>query len=601
MRFMKGRLLLLFAVLFFLYTKGQSQNYSIIIKNGHVIDPKNKIDEIMDIAITDGKLSAIEKNIDPKNAAQVVDATGMYVVPGLIDIHTHVFWGVKKDHQYADGNLAIQPDGFTFRNGVTTIVDAGSSGWRTFPTFKAQTIDQSQTRVLAFLNIVGEGMRGGYEQDTTDMDPQISALVAKKYKKDIVGFKLAHYNGHSWLPTDRAVEAGRLAGGIPVMVDFGGSNPPLSIEELFMQHLRPGDIFTHCFAQLNSREFIVDPQTNQVKPFVWEARKRGIYFDVGYGGISFAFSQAIPAIKQGFYPNSISTDLHVGSMNGSMKDMLTTMSKFLAMGMDLKSVIDAGTWAPAREIKREELGNLSIGTDADIAILSIRKGRFGLFDYTGTKIMSDQKLECELTIRNGKIVYDLNGIADPIQPKTKTAIAEQINTSDPKWFANKGWLHGLSLKPHRSINDKEFAKQYQKNNVWWDEAFAFLKTHDLDSLPTGEYVIDPGNVIATVWEGTPKELKDINWEAHRKFNDLQYIIKGKVRMGLASITDPRSVVKLPYNDQTDIENFSVSGEKYYDAQPGTFFIFSPMDIHRPAIKLPRNDIIKKIVIKVRVP
>jgi dihydroorotase len=414
---MKRCLLFLFDVLFFFSVHAQSQAYSIVIKNGHVIDPKNKMDAVMDIAISDGKISAIEKNIDTKNAAQVVDATGMYVVPGLIDIHTHVFWGVKKDHQYADGNLAIQPDGFTFRNGVTTIVDAGSSGWRTFASFKAQTIDQSQTRVLAFLNIVGEGMRGSYEQDTTDMDPQLSADVAKKYKKDIVGFKLAHYSGHSWLPTDRAVTAGDLAGDIPVMVDFGGSNPPLSIEELFMQHLRPGDIFTHAFAQLNTRDFIVDLQSNQVKPFAWEARKRGINFDVGYGGISFTFSQAIPAIKQGFYPNSISTDLHAGSMNGSMKDMLTTMSKFLAMGMDLKSVINAATWAPAQEIKRQELGNLSIGAGADVAVLSIRKGKFGLFDYTSTRIQSDKKLECELTIRNGKIVYDLNGIAGFTQPK----------------------------------------------------------------------------------------------------------------------------------------------------------------------------------------
>lgn len=414
---MKGSLFLLFTVIFLFYTKGQSQQYSIVIKNGHVIDAKNKIDHIMDIAIRDGKIAAVEKKIDEKSAAQVIDASGMYVVPGLIDIHTHVFWGVKKDHQYADGNLAVQPDGFTFRNGVTTIVDAGSSGWRTFDIFKMQTIDQSQTRVLAFLNIVGAGMRGGYEQDTTDMNPQLSAEVALKYKKDIVGFKLAHYNGYSWLPTDKVVEAGKLAGNIPVMIDFGGSNPTLSIEDLFMQHLRPGDIFTHCFAQLNSREYIVDLKNNQVKPFVWEARKRGIYFDVGYGGISFAFSQAIPAIKQNFPPNSISTDLHVGSMNGAMKDMLTTMSKFLAMGMDLKSVINASSWSPAQEIKREDLGNLSIGTEADIAILSIRKGKFGLFDYTGMKVMSDQKLECELTIRNGKIVYDLNGISYPISAK----------------------------------------------------------------------------------------------------------------------------------------------------------------------------------------
>ena len=225
-----------------------SQTYTIVIKGGHVMDPKSNIDEVMDIAIDSGKIVKVAKNINSNNAGQVVDAKGMYVTPGLIDIHTHDFWGTEPNQQYENGNAAIQPDGFTFRNGVTTIVDAGSSGWRTFPTFKAQTIDQSQTRVLAFLNIVGEGMRGGYEQNENDMDSKMSALVARQYKNIIVGFKLAHYEGWDWAPADRAVEAGNLAGGIPVMVDFGGSRPPLSIEELFLNHLRPADIFTHCFA-----------------------------------------------------------------------------------------------------------------------------------------------------------------------------------------------------------------------------------------------------------------------------------------------------------------------------------------------------------------
>jgi len=403
----------LFCILFY-SAEILAQTYNIVIKNGHIIDPKNNIDDVMDIAISDGKIVQVGKNIDSKGALQLVDASGLYVTPGLIDIHSHNFFGVEPDHQYENGNLALPPDGFTFRNGVTTVVDAGSSGWRTFPTFKTQTIDQSQTRVLAFLNIVGEGMRGGYEQNANDMDSKMSALVARRYKDIIVGFKVAHYEGHEWTPVDRAVEAGKQAGGIPVMVDFGGSTPPLSIEELFMVHLRPGDIFTHCFGQLATREFIVDTVTHKVKPFVWEARKRGINFDVGYGGISFAYSQAIPAVKEGFYPNSISTDIHVGSMNNAMKDMLTTMSKFLAMGMDLKSVITASTWNPAKEIKHEELGNLSVGSDADVAILNIREGKFGLFDYSGYKIDANKRLECEMTIRNGKIVYDFNGLASPI-------------------------------------------------------------------------------------------------------------------------------------------------------------------------------------------
>ncbi len=162
-----------------------------------------------------------------------------------------------------------------------------------------------------------------------------------------MGIKVAHYTGHDWRPVDSAVEAGRLAA-IPVMIDFGGSRPALSLEELFMKHLRPGDIFTHAYANLGaSREAIVDESTGAPKPFVWEARKKGIYFDVGYGGISFRFSQAIPALKQGFYPSSISTDLHASSMNHAMKDQLNVLSTFLAMGMDLREVIRASTVTPA--------------------------------------------------------------------------------------------------------------------------------------------------------------------------------------------------------------------------------------------------------------
>ena len=393
-----------------------AQEYSIVIKDGHVIDPKNNIDGIMDVAISNGKIVQVAKNIDPKKAVQVVNAKGFYVTPGLIDIHSHNFFGTEPDHGYSNGTSALPPDGFTFRTGVTTVVDAGGSGWKSFPTFKQNVIDISQTRVLALLNIVGEGMRGGpYEQNTNDMDSKMTAMVAKMYPGIVVGVKVAHFNGHEWTPVDRAVEAGKIAD-IPVMIDFGGSTPPLSIEELFMKHLRPGDIFTHAFGQLGSRESIVDTNTNKVKPFVFEAQKRGIIFDVGYGGISFAFSQAIPALKDGFYPNSISTDIHIGSMNNAMKDQTSVMSKFLAMGMKLQDVVKASTWNPATEIKRQDLGHLSPGAEADVAILNVRSGKFGMFDYKGYKIETDKKLECEMTIKGGKIVYDLNGIADPVYP-----------------------------------------------------------------------------------------------------------------------------------------------------------------------------------------
>jgi dihydroorotase len=396
-----------------------AQTYSVLIKGGTVIDPKNNLNQVMDVGIFEGKIKKVARDIDPKEARQVVEAKGMYVTPGLIDIHGHVFFGTEPNHYLSNGLVALPPDGFTFRLGVTTIVDAGGAGWDSFSEFKKNVIFNSKTRVLSFLNIVGEGMRGGnYEQDTSDMNPQLAAGVAIKNKNDVVGFKVAHFIGKDWKPVDNAVKAGKLAN-MPVMIDFGGNNPPLPLEELFMKHLRPGDIFTHTYTLLdgNVRETIVDEPAQKVKPFVYEARKKGIIFDVGYGGASFNYSQAIPAIKAGFYPNTISTDLHTGSMNGSMKDMLSIMSKFYVMGMDLPSVIKASTWAPAQVIHRENLGHISENAIADVAIFSMRKGNFGFYDKTGFKMEGKEKLECEMTIMGGKIVYDLNGIAKPIYLK----------------------------------------------------------------------------------------------------------------------------------------------------------------------------------------
>lgn len=408
------RQMMLFTVLIFLRSILCAQEYTLLIKGGHVIDPKNGIDGVMDIAITDGKIVKVAKEINAK-AVQVVRAANLYVTPGLIDIHAHHFFGTEPYSYLRNSFTAIPPDGFTFRNGVTTVVDAGSPGWRNFQLYKDQTITHSKTRVLAFLNIIGEGMRGGaYEQDLNDTDPKMAALVARQFSPYVVGFKIAHFEGPDWTIVDHAVEAGRQAGDLPVMVDFGGSNPPLPLEELLLTHLRKGDILTHCFAEIKGRESIVDPAEKKVKSFAWKARQEGRYFDVGYGGISFSFSQAIPAIKEGFYPDAISTDIHTGSMNNAMKDMLSVMSKCLVMGMNLQQVIAASTWQPAQMIKRSELGSLSVGSEADIAILGLREGDFGYFDYTGYKMTGKQKLECEMTVRAGEIVYDLNGIADPI-------------------------------------------------------------------------------------------------------------------------------------------------------------------------------------------
>jgi dihydroorotase len=402
---------LVLLTLVFSVVAGKAQEYTLIIKGGHVIDLKNNINEIMDVAILENKIVSVAKNIDAKKAAQVIDAKGLYVTPGIIDIHSHNFFGTEPDHYLGNGLEALPPDGFTFRSGVTTVVDAGGAGWKTFSAFKTQTIDHAKTRVLSFLNIVGEGMRGGpYEQNLSDMDAKMTAMVVKQHK-EIVGIKVAHYMGGEWDPVDRAVQAGNIAN-VPVMIDFGGHLPPLPIRELFTKHLRPGDIFTHTFAQLPSRQPIVDEQ-GKILPFVVEAQKNGIVFDVGHGGGSFRFSQAIPALKSGFIPNTISTDIHTGSMNGGMKDQLNVMSKFLNMGMTLQQVIAASTWHPAQVIHREDLGNLSPGTEADVAVFSLLKGKFGYVDSGGFSMHGNQKLQCELTVREGKVVYDLNGISRP--------------------------------------------------------------------------------------------------------------------------------------------------------------------------------------------
>lgn len=404
------KLLSIMVLAMILSTSVSAQNYDLLIKGGTLIDAKNGLNGIMDIAILDGKIAEVKSDIPAEQAKKVIDAKGLLVAPGIIDLHGHVFNGTDEHGMYSNGMNSVPPDGFTLRNGVTTIVDAGGAGWRNVHEFKNQTIDNSKTRVLAFLNIVGSGMKGGVvEQNKGDMDAKLTAMTAKRYSEFIVGIKLAHYEGPDWEPVEKAVQAGELAD-IPVMIDFGGSKPALSLETLFMEKLRPGDIYTHAYAALRSRGRVVNSE-GKVESYAFAAQKRGIVFDVGHGGGSFSFEQAIPAMEQGFKPNSISTDLHIGSMNGGMKDILNIMSKFLNMNMPLAEVIETVTWNPAKYIKRTDLGHLSVGAVADIAILKLNTGKFGFVDVRGMKIMGDQKLECELTVKEGEIVYDLNGLS----------------------------------------------------------------------------------------------------------------------------------------------------------------------------------------------
>ncbi len=274
---------------------------------------------------------------------------------------------------------SVPPDGFTFRVGVTTVVDAGCSGWRNFQDFKDRIIDRSKTRVFAMLNIVGAGMRGGrYEQNTADMDGFATAAMALKYPQTIVGIKTAHYDGPDWTPVEQAVIAGTKAN-IPVMVDFGTDRPTRPIYDLMTQKLRPGDIYTHMYSGLRHEQ---DPVTLGPSQALIEGRKRGIYFDVGQGGGSFKWSLAVPMIKAGFIPDSISTDLHIDQHECAMKDELNVADKIMAVGVPLKEVVAEMTSHPAHEIKHEELGNLSEGSIADVAVLRVETARLALLTWS---------------------------------------------------------------------------------------------------------------------------------------------------------------------------------------------------------------------------
>ena len=399
--------------------------YDLLLRGGHLIDPKNGVDAVRDVAVAGGKIAAVAPRIEPADAFKTIDVSGLYVTPGLIDIHVHVFAGTGEKGSYA-GDNSVYPDGFTLRAGVTTVADAGCAGWRNFEEFKTRVIDRSKTRVLAFLNIVGNGMRGGpWEQDLTDMAAVPAGVMALKYPGLIVGIKTAHYAGPEWTPVEHAVEAGTIAN-IPVMVDFGASKPERPVAELVTKKLRPGDIYTHVYSGLRGE---LDP-SGRVNPGLFEGRKRGVIFDVGHGGGSFAWRIAVPAVKEGFVPDSISTDLHIGSMNAGMKDMTNVMSKFLALGQPLAEVVRWSTWNPAREIKQEGLGHLSVGAGADVAVLRLEEGRFGFVDSFGARQRGTQKLSCELTLRDGKVVYDLNGLA---RPDWDTLPRDYKSTGDPRW------------------------------------------------------------------------------------------------------------------------------------------------------------------------
>ncbi|HGE69824.1 TPA: hypothetical protein ENX78_03240, partial [Candidatus Poribacteria bacterium] len=341
----------------------EEESYDLLLKGGHVIDPANQIDGKMDVAIKDKKIKQVAKEISSEKATKVVNVSDYYVVPGLIDIHTHVY-RFQSSNGYIEGMV---PDAHLISSGVTTTVDAGTAGWRHFIDFKENFIDTSRTRILVYINIASGGMvLQSTEQDPKELHPKITAGIAESYSDIIVGIKAAHYwvnqpwdSEHPpWASIDKALEAGDLCNK-PIMVDFW-PRPERPYTELILKKLRSGDIHTHVFG----RPFPIVDKSGKVYDYMFEAKERGVIFDLGHGAGSFWFRNAIPAIKGGFVPDSISTDLHMGNINGPVVNMINVMSKCLSIGMPLYEVIMRSTVTPAKEIGRSDLGTLSVGSEA---------------------------------------------------------------------------------------------------------------------------------------------------------------------------------------------------------------------------------------------
>ena len=392
--------------------------YDLIVKGGRVIDPANQIDGVMDVAIQDGKVASIAVDIPANLAEKVVDVSGCIVTPGILDIHTHVYNYVPS----LPGALgAVNADAHLFASGVTTTVDVGTTGWKNFADFKKCTIDVSKVRVLAFLNIAANGMTDNVsEQTMSDMQPKLAASMVEAFPEWLLGIKTAHYwtqlpwdEQHlPWASVERAVEAGELCGK-PVMVDFWPRPPERPYPDLILKKLRPGDIHTHVFAQ----QFPVVGADGKTSDFLFKARERGVLFDLGHGAGSFWFRNAVPAFRDGFPPDTLSTDLHMGSIAGPALSMQNVMSKFLNIGMPLPEVVWRSTQRPAELIRRPELGTLSIGAEADLAIFKLLRGEFGFIDCGKARLSGTQKLECVFTLRAGQVVFDPGGLSMPEWPQ----------------------------------------------------------------------------------------------------------------------------------------------------------------------------------------
>ncbi len=384
----------------------ETPRFDLVLKGGHVIDLANQINRPMDVAILDGKIARVDRNIPASAGKKMINVAGYYVTPGLIDLHICCYY------TRLDLTPSVIADHHCLPSGVTTCCDGGTAGAESFEDFK-KIIDRSKMRILSFLNIAAPGAQSSRaEQDPTQFKVELAVNTAKKYPKLIVGFKTGHYGETfsearaPWASVDAVTDAGRQAG-LPVLADFTpnppqGRYPATSYREFLLEKMRAGDIVTHCLAD----RYPLFTQDGKLNPDVIKARARGIKFDLGHAGASFSFRRAVPAIQQGFLPDSISADLFSDTAFTVGINLANVMSKFLCLGVPFEEIIRRTTVNPAQMIQRPELGNLSVGSTADLAVLEIVKGKFAYLGSGGGKIVGNQKIQCAMTMFGGKILYD---------------------------------------------------------------------------------------------------------------------------------------------------------------------------------------------------
>lgn len=381
--------------------------YDLLLKNGNVLDPSSNRKGRFDIAIVGDRIVRIGADLPAQRAKTTVDLGAYYVTPGLIDLHAYV--NAQAVYRQGDPHTDwrnVNPDHNALRHGVTTVVDAGSTGWRNFPKFKELIIDRSQVRVLAFLNIVGNGMLDGdAAADPADVQVQQTVDTALRYSDRIVGIRSPHVRGAGREGVDRTIRAAESMKGV-ALVEYL-EEPGVSYRELVLERMRAGDLITHAFGLTTP----VLESNGDISATLTNARRRGILFDLGHGSHGFAFKNAVPAVRKGFLPDIVSTAMDKTSLLLPRAEMMTTLSKLLNMGVPIEQLVERVTVRPAQAIKRPELGTLREGGLADIAVIELQQGRYGFLDSDQRRLRGDRRLRAVLTIRGGRVVWDSEGLS----------------------------------------------------------------------------------------------------------------------------------------------------------------------------------------------